>query len=117
MSRSHTWVLGTFFGLSLLSTNVLAQTGPLEPVTVTKVTFDGSGNASLHVNVATGGCTGAGDFRVVVSARGNGQSLRIDRVKQDVCELYAPQGTTIDLPVSGLRRGTTFVENPLFVGR
>jgi hypothetical protein len=88
----------------------------LEPVTVTKVSFAASGDASVRLNVATGGCTRAADFRAVVSARGDGQSIRVERLHHDACELYAPQGTTVDVVVPGLHRGAIFVENPLFVG-
>jgi hypothetical protein len=89
----------------------------LEPATVTKVTIDdASGDAHLKVNVGSGGCTRASDFRVVVSSRAadGGQTLRFG---QDACEMFAPQGTVIDLDVRGLRRSDPiFVENPLFVG-
>lgn len=88
----------------------------LEPVTVTKISVAASGDAQMRVNVASGGCTRAADFRVVVSPRaGGGESLRFERVRQDVCEMVAPDGTMIDLEVHGVRRGEPiFVENPLY---
>ena len=91
----------------------------LEPASVTKITFDAAGDAHVRVNVGSGGCTRASDFRVVVSSRaGGGQALRFDRIGQDVCEAFAPQGTMIDLDVHGLRKSDPiFVENPLFVSR
>jgi hypothetical protein len=91
----------------------------LEPATVTKVSIDAAGDAQVRVNVGSGGCTRASDFRVVVSQRaGGGQTVRFERVREDVCEAFAPQGTMIDLDVHGLRRSDPiFVENPLFVGR
>jgi hypothetical protein len=89
----------------------------LEPASVTKITFDAAGDAQLRVNVGSGGCTRATDFRVVVSARAaGGQTLRFERIGQDVCEAFAPQGTMIDLSVHGLKKSDPiFVENPLFV--
>jgi hypothetical protein len=90
----------------------------LEPATVTKVTIDAAGDTQLRVNVSSGGCTRAADFRVVVSARTTGgQTVRFERIKPDFCEAFAPQGTMIDLDVHGLHRSDPiFVENPLFVG-
>jgi len=95
----------------------LAQTR-LEPATVTKVTIDAAGDAQVRVNVGSGGCTRASDFRVVVSPRAaGGHTLRFERLRQDVCEAFAPQGTMIDLDVHGVHRSDPiFVENPLFVG-
>jgi hypothetical protein len=89
----------------------------LEPASVTKVTFDAAGDAQVRVNVGSGGCTRATDFRVIVVTRPSGaQALRFERIGQDVCEAFAPQGTMIDLAVHGLKKGDpVFVENPLFV--
>jgi hypothetical protein len=100
----------------LFAAPALAQTR-LEPASVTKITFDAAGDAHLRVNVGSGGCTRASDFRVVVSAPAAGrQTLRFERIGQDVCESFAPQGTVIDLDVHGLEKSDpVFVENPLFV--
>ncbi|CAN5283084.1 hypothetical protein BH09MYX1_BH09MYX1_65260 [soil metagenome] len=117
---------------SLFTASVLADTPPppppapapatLEPVTVAKITQPYAAGAFtpslLEINVATGGCTTAADFRIVVTQRGASQTLRLDRLRKDTCELDAPRGTRLDLSTTALIPGKPIVlENPLFVGR
>ncbi len=91
----------------------------LEPVTVAKITQarGASPTSTLKLNVASGGCTQAADFRLVVTQRTNDQALRVERLKQDLCEAFAPQGATVELTTTALVPNKPItVENPLFVG-
>ena len=91
----------------------------LEPVTVSKIvqTRGASPTSTLKLNVASGGCTQGADFRLVVTQRPTDQALRVERLKQDVCEAFAPQGATVDVTTTALVPGKPItVENPLFVG-
>ena len=102
------------------SVALAAQATP-EPVTVAKIVqTHGSAvtTSTIRINVASGGCTQASDFRVVVTQRAADQVLHFDRLKQDVCERDDPQGSVVEVTTTALVQGKPInVDNPLFVGR
>lgn len=97
-----------------------ASPAKLEPVTVAKITqvhASGATTTTVRINVASGGCTQASDFRLSVTQRASDQVLHVDRLKQDVCERDDPQGSVVELTTTVLVPGKpTVVDNPLFVG-
>lgn len=99
----------------------LATPAKLEPVTVAKIVQSrpaATTTTTIRINVASGGCTQASDFRLVVTQRASDQVLHFDRLKQDVCERDDPQGSTVELTTTAIVPGKSIVvDNPLFVGR
>lgn len=91
----------------------------VEPVTVTKIvqTSGAGATTTLRINVASGGCTRADDFRLVVTQRAGDQLVHFDRLKQDLCERDDPQGSVVELTTTAIVPGKpVVVDNPLFVG-
>jgi hypothetical protein len=87
----------------------------LEPIAVTNIVPHAK-STTVSIRAMSGGCTRPADFRVDIDKQAVHQVLTIVRTKADACELYAPNGTTLDLDVTGLSTGTPIVlANPLFV--
>jgi hypothetical protein len=94
-----------------------AAASALEPVTVTEVVHSGD-TTSFTLNVASGGCTRADDFRVVVAQEPTRQTVRIVRLRIDACEAFAPRGAHVVVKTKDVAADKpAFVENPLFVIR
>lgn len=71
----------------------------------------------IRAEVMSGGCTKADDFQVFVNTVGTQQSIAIERVTPDLCELVAFP-TTIELESYDLRlssKAPVYVVNPLRV--
>jgi hypothetical protein len=87
----------------------------LEPISVTNIVPHAK-SATLSIRAMSGGCTRAADFRVDLDKQSKRTVLTIVRTKVDACELYAPNGTTLDLDVTGLATDQPIaLANPLFV--
>lgn len=104
----------------LASPAALAGAPKPEPVTVAKIVQSRPAavtTTTLRINVASGGCTQASDFKLTVTQRATDQVLHFDRLKQDFCEMDAPEGTTVELTTTDVVPGKPIVvDNPLFVG-
>jgi hypothetical protein len=116
-----TVALSAFAGFFFSPASADAGAPPVEPVTVSKIVQShgsATSTTTIRINVASGGCTQAGDFRVVVTQRAGDQVLHFDRLKQDVCERDDPQGSIVEVTTTALVAGKPItVDNPLFVGR
>jgi len=91
---------------------------PNEPVTVVKVlpSADDKKSVDLHVKAFFGGCGSSDDFNVIVTNAHDQQRVRIVRLNDDPCELYAPDGKTFTLRTNKLDLSKPFyVDNPVFV--
>jgi hypothetical protein len=91
----------------------------LEPVNVVSLVRpkSGDGPVKIKLRASSGGCTKADHFKLEVTKAPNGTHLRVIRLKKDACEMYAPNGTEVEITTKDVPTGSPiFVDNPLFVG-
>jgi hypothetical protein len=74
-----------------------------------------AGMTTIVVQVDSGGCTSASDFRVDVDARGDGNEIRIVRLRPDLCEMYLPEGEEVQILAPFVGFNNVFIANPLRV--
>ena len=90
----------------------------LEPIGALDIEKPKAAGAPYTVtfNANSGGCTGNADFRLEIQKSGDAQTLKVIRLKEDVCEAYFPSGARIKLTTSDLAVDLpVVVANPIFV--
>ena len=100
---------------ALVAVSATASAQALEPIDVVDV-VPHAASTTVTIRAASGGCTNASMFDVKLAQEPARQVLTIVRTAIDVCEAFAPNGTTLALDVTGLVGSKPIVlANPLFV--